>query len=87
MDYYKSTMQGSDIDNIVYALVMAVLVLAVTVFCVFCREERDGTVSLLLFNIPLLVLFYDMIFIVDLLVITHDLSGYLFHLERTSRYR
>mmetsp|Transcript_7126 Transcript_7126/g.17692 ORF Transcript_7126/g.17692 Transcript_7126/m.17692 type:complete len:125 (+) Transcript_7126:1030-1404(+) len=42
-DYYKSTMQGSELDTIVYALFMAVLVLAVTVFCVFCREERDGT--------------------------------------------
>ena len=36
--------QESELDVIAYALFMAVLVLTVTIICVFCREERDGTV-------------------------------------------
>lgn len=35
--------EGSNMDTIVYSLAMAMLVLLITVFCVFCREQRDGT--------------------------------------------
>ena len=37
--------QEDELGLMAYSLVMAVLVLFVTVVCVFCREERDGTVS------------------------------------------
>lgn len=40
---YEST-EESEWGIIVHALFMAMLVLAITIFCVFCREERDGTV-------------------------------------------
>eukprot|EP00571_Detonula_confervacea_P007149 CAMPEP_0172327528 /NCGR_PEP_ID=MMETSP1058-20130122/59834_1 /TAXON_ID=83371 /ORGANISM="Detonula confervacea, Strain CCMP 353" /LENGTH=954 /DNA_ID=CAMNT_0013044607 /DNA_START=137 /DNA_END=3001 /DNA_ORIENTATION=+ len=33
----------SELNVIAYSLFMAVLVIAITVCCVFCREERDGT--------------------------------------------
>lgn len=33
----------NELDIIAYSLVMAVVVLIITVVCVFCREERDGT--------------------------------------------
>ena len=34
----------SSVDVIAYSLVMAVVVLVITLCCVFCREERDGMV-------------------------------------------
>ena len=37
--------QEDELGLMAYSLVMAVLVLFVTVVCVFCREEMDGTVS------------------------------------------
>ncbi|KAL7546410.1 hypothetical protein ACHAWF_009747, partial [Thalassiosira exigua] len=33
----------SGLDAVAYSLFMAVVAVAVTLFCVFCREERDGT--------------------------------------------
>ena len=36
-----------DLKTIVYSLFMAVLVIAITFVCVFCREERDGTVRII----------------------------------------
>lgn len=38
------TVETSDLHVIAYSLFMAVLVLGITLCCVFCREERDGTV-------------------------------------------
>jgi len=33
-----------EFNVVAYSLFMAVVVIAITVCCVFCREERDGTV-------------------------------------------
>jgi hypothetical protein len=43
-EWHEST-EKSEMDVIALSLVMATLVVVATVFCVFCREERDGTVS------------------------------------------
>ena len=37
------------VDVIAYSLFMAVVVIAITLCCVFCREERDGTVRVEMF--------------------------------------
>ena len=34
----------NELDAIAFSLIMAVVVIALTLICVFCREERDGTV-------------------------------------------
>jgi hypothetical protein len=45
-EWYKST-EKSELDVIALSLAMAMLVIITTVFCVFCREEKDGTVSVI----------------------------------------
>lgn len=43
-DEWHGSSEKSQINAISLYLAMAVIVVFVTVFCVFCREERDGTV-------------------------------------------
>ena len=44
-DEWHESIEKSELDVIALSLAMAMLVVVATVFCVFCREERDGTVS------------------------------------------
>ena len=44
-DEWHESIEKSELDVIALSLAMAMLVAVATVFCVFCREERDGTVS------------------------------------------
>lgn len=78
----------NELDIIAYSLVMAVVVLIITVVCVFCREERDGTVSanmMMCVNIYLLVavlfLFRTTSSISHTFMLDTDITGHLFRLE------
>lgn len=56
-----TSVDESNINMIAYSLIMAVLVIGITVFCVFCREERDGTVSSSVMMLMLFSLFNDIV--------------------------